>query len=212
MKWIRYIWILIMIYLVCSARTCTEDEDAAAKREEQYILNLKDSVKHVFMSDSLPDQLLKAYEITAIEKLNDFADYMKIISDTTLDLRFRQHAAELVRDLFVSGEIDLQNWSKVYPEPGLYTLELLLSHCLSEGISCWIRPLQINVSNPFTRENDSTFTGALSFYQDRHLFREKEPSDKVSRKLTIDIYIIRKVKTFGDLQFRVWDVCLGDID
>ena len=59
------------------------------KEEEQYIVNLKESVKHVFVSDSFSDQLLRAFEITAEEKLNDFADYMKIISDTTLNLRFR---------------------------------------------------------------------------------------------------------------------------
>ena len=75
MKWTRYILILIMIYLVCSARTCNEDEETTASKEEQYIMNLKDSVKHVFMSDSLTDQLLRAYEVTALEKLNDFADY-----------------------------------------------------------------------------------------------------------------------------------------
>ncbi len=59
MKWTKYILILIMIYLVCSARTCNEDEAATAGREEQYIMTLKDSVKHVFMSDSLSEPITK---------------------------------------------------------------------------------------------------------------------------------------------------------
>ncbi len=212
MKYIKYIWILIILYLVCSARTCTGDDEAAAKREEQNIMSLTDSVKHVFMSDSLTDQLLRAYEITAKEKLNSFADYMKIISDTTLDFRFRQHAGELVRDLFVPGEIELKNWSILYPEPNLNTLELLLAYSLTEGISYWIQPGKINVTNPFTRQNDSIFTGALSFYQNLFLFSNVDTSDMGSRELLIDVYIIRKVKAFGNEQLRVWEVYLGDID
>jgi hypothetical protein len=212
MKWISYIWILIIVYFICSARSCTEDEDSVAKREEQYIMNLTDSVKHVFMSDSLSDKSLRAFEITAIGKLNDFADYMKIISDTTLDLKFRQHAAELVRDLFVPGEIELKNWSKAYSVPGLSNLVLLLEHSLSEGISCWIQPSQINVINPFTQVNDSTVTGSLSFIQNCIPFNTTGQFEIVSGEVVIDIYIIKEIKSFGDKRLRVWEVYLGAIE
>ena len=212
MNRISYISIIVIIYLVCSARTCTEDEDATAKKEEQYIMNLKESVKHVFMSDSLSDQLLRAFEITAEEKLNDFADYMKIISDTTLDLRFRQQATELVRNLFVASDIELQSWSRVYHVTGLNTLELLLEHSISEGISCWIQPSQINVINPFTQVNDSTVTGGLSFIQNCIPFNATGQSELVPGEATIDIYIIKEIKSFGDKQLRVWEVYLGAIE
>ena len=211
MKWTRYILILIMIYLVCSARTCNEDEETTASNEEKYIMNLKDSVKHVFMSDSLTDQLLRAYEVTALEKLNDFADYMRIFSDTTLDLKFRQHAAELVKGLFISDKIELYSRSKIYPEPDFNTLEFLLAYGLSEGISCWINPLQITVSNPFVRKNDSTFIGNLSFINKCVPLSRKDTSEIKSRELVIDIYLVKKLRSFGIDQIRVWDVYLGDI-
>ena len=212
MKWIKYIWILIVIYIVCSARTCNESEEATEVQKEEYTMNLMNSVKHVFTSDSLSDHLLRAYEITATEKLTDFADYIKIISDTTLDLRFRQHAAELVRDLFISDEIDLSGWSKSYPEPGLNILEHLLSYSLSEGVLFWIKPININIIKPFTSINDSTFTGNLSFINKCVPLSSRDTSEIESVELVIDIYLVKKVRSFGKDQISVWNVYLGDIN
>ena len=128
MKWTKYIWILIVIYIVCSARTCNENEEASENQKEQYTMNLMNSVRNVFTSDSLSDYFLRAYEMTAIEKLNDFADYMKIISDTTLDLRIRKHTAELARGLFLNDEIDLSGWSKSFPEACLNIPDNLITN------------------------------------------------------------------------------------
>ena len=212
MIWIKYIWILIMIYLVCSARTCSEDDSTAATREEENTVDLKDSVRHFFMTDTLFDRSLRGFEIAATEKLIDFADYMKIISDTTLDLKFRQHAAKLVRDLFISHEIKLNNWSRAYSDTGLYTLEFLLAHSLKEGLSCWICPLQINVSELFATADDSTFTGGLSFNLQCVSLDSQDTSDIISESLFMDIYLIKHLKPFGKDEFRVWSVYLGDVN
>ena len=136
---------------------------------------------------------------------------MRIISDTTLDLKFRQHAAELVKGLFISDEIELYSRSKIYPESDLNTLELLLAYGLSEGISCRINPLQITVSNPFVRKNDSTFIGNLSFINKCVPLSRTDTSEIKSRELVIDIYLVKKLRSFGVDQIRVWDVYLGDI-
>jgi len=212
MKWVKYIWILLMIYIVCSARTCNENEEATEKQKEQYTLNLMNSVKNVFTSDSLSDYFLGAYEMTAIEKLNDFADYMRIISDTALDLSIRKHAAKLVKELFFSDEIELSGWSKSYPEPGLNILNNLVSYSLSEGVSSWNQPMEINFIKPFTSINDSTFTGDLSFSFKSLSLSGQDTSEIVSGRLVIDIYLMKKTKTFGKDRLPVWDVYLGDMN
>lgn len=201
-----------MIYIVCSARTCSESEEPTEKQKDQYTMNLMNSVKHVFTSDSLSDHLLRAYEITATEKLIDFSDYMKIISDTTLDLKFRQHAAELVRNLFISHEIELSGWSRSYPEPGLNNLEHLLSYSLSEGVLFWIKPIDISLIKPFTSINDSTFTGNLSFNYKSLSLNNQDTSVTPSGTLAIDIYLMKKTRSFGNDRFRVWEVYLGDMN
>lgn len=212
MNEIKYIWILILIYLVCSARTCNESEEATEVQKEVYTMNLMNSVKQVFTSDSLSDHFLRAYEITATEKVIDFADYMKIISDTTFDLRFRQYAAELVRNMFISDEIDLSGWSKSYPEPGLDILEHLLSYSLSEGVLFWLKPVDFNIIKPFTSTNDSTFTGNLSFNYKSLYYAGQDTSEIESGKLVIDIFLMKETRSFGNEQFRVWEVYLGTMN
>lgn len=211
MNWTKYILFLMMIYLACSAKTCNEDEEVMTIREEQLTANLMDSVKHVFMSDTLSDNFLRAYELTARGKLNDLADYLNIASDTTLDLRFRQHTADLIRGLFFADEIVLHNWSRTYSESNLSTLELLISNSLSEGITCRITPVQITVSKQFEIENDSTYTGNLSFKSKCVPHNTNDLSTTESEELVIDIYLLKKLRSFGKDQIRVWDVYLGDI-
>jgi len=174
-------------------------------------MNLMNSVRNVFTSDSLSDYFLRAYEMTAIEKLNDFADYMKIISDTTLDLRIRKHTAELVKGLFLTDEIDLSGWSKSWPETGLNIHDSLISYSLSEGVSFYNRPIKINVIKPFTSINDSTFTGDLSFNYKSFSLSGQDTSGIISGELVIDIYLVKKLRYFGKDQIKVWDVYLGDI-
>jgi len=212
MNRIKYIWILIMIYIFCSARTCNESEEATEVQKEQYTMNLMNSVKNVFTSDSLSDYFLGAYEMTAIEKLNDFAEYLRIISDTALDLSIRKHAAKLVKELFFSDEIELSGWSKSYPEPGINILNDLISYSLSNGVSSWNQPMQINLIKPFTIINDSTFTGDLSFNYKSLSLSGKDTSELVTGRLVVDIYLMKRTKSFGKDRFPVWDVYLGDMN
>ncbi len=137
---------------------------------------------------------------------------MKIISDTTLDLRFRQHAAGLIRDLFISDEIDVSGWSKTYPEPDLDILEHLLSYSLSEGVLFWLKPIDIAIIKPFTSTNDSTFTGNLSFNYKSLYHSGQETTEITSGRLVIDICLMKETRSFGNEQFRVWEVYLGNIN
>lgn len=211
MKRIKYILILIIIYIICSARTCNENEEVSERQAEEYTGNLIDNVKDVFASDSLSDQLLRAFEITAAEKLIDFTDYISIVSDTSLDLRFRQHAAELARDLFVSDTIELADWGKWCTEPGINCLEHLLSYSLNGGVFLRINPIQINVIKKFTSKNDSALTGKLSFNYICPSYNKQDTSETTTGRLVCDIYLLKKTRSFGKDLLRAWEVYLGDI-
>ncbi len=212
MKGLKYILILILIFLVCSARTCEEGDESNALKEENYILNLKNEVKEVFASDTLSEQFLKAFEITASDMINDFADYLKIISDTTLDLRFRQKSAGLLRNLFISDKIVLSKWSRNYQEPGLYTMDELLEYLLSEGTPVSIDPVEIRSLKPFALKNDSTWTGILTCDLGYLSESKKDTLIITDRNIYFDIYLIKKVRYFGQEMIKVWEVFLGDIN
>ncbi len=209
MKWFT-IFVLILIWLVCSARSCSEGGNPKERYERKILSVAIDSVKQAFDVNTPGDQLLSAYEAAAIQKLMDFADYMKIATDNTVDKSFRMQASHMARNLFISTETDTRAWYKAFAgdkksKPGLLPDEVFPAE------SFWRRPVEINVSSPLKQENDSTFKGSLTFYQQNIPFTRPDQSIDIPVKLSIDMYATRKLKSFGDEQLKVWDVYLGDI-
>lgn len=212
MKWIGNIFILTLIWIICGARSCSNESNIKEPQEKKLLSASKDSIKQAFEVDSPNDQLLKAYEATGMQKLTDFADYLKIACDSSLDIKFRQQAAEMAAKLFVPGEIDTRNWSKVFHEYNLNTLDRLLIESMKKGLPCRVQPDQVKVIRPLIRKNDSTFKGRLSFDYECIPFGKPIRTENLSGRLEIDIYALKKVKSFGQEQLRVWNVYLGNIN
>ena len=212
MKRITYILVLVIIYLISGARSCTNDADFQQMKEEKSVLASVDSIKKAFVVGSPDDQHLRALETTAKQKLIDFTDYLKIASDSSLDKTFRHQAIEMAGKLFISGKAETRNWSKAYPGLNLPELEALPGKNLSGGIPCSLQTAGILVRRPLTSKNDSTFTGALSFYQECEPDFKSNKADSLSGVILINIYALKVVKSFGKERFPVWEVFLGDFN
>ncbi len=211
MKLINNILIIALIYLICSARTSTDEDSTAERDKEAALYELRDSIKQVFEVNFPDDELLKALEETAKEKLIDFSDYLRLVSDSSLDARFRQQAAEMAVRLFISKDINVRKWSKTYPVHDLKTLEYFLNESLFNGMPYWIQSFQIEVKRPLTWKNDTTFTGTLSFYQQIIPFDNQTPPVNLPAIKVIDIYALKKIKSFGQEHLSIWEVYLGDV-
>jgi hypothetical protein len=212
MKRIGYIFLLSLIWIICGSRSCGDGESLKEQWEKKHLIASRDSIKQAFEIDIPNDQLLKAFEVKAIQKLSDFADYLKIASDSSLDATFRQQAALMAAKLFIPGEINTRKWGKIYDENDLTTLDKLLNESQKQGMHCWVQPIQIVTITPLTRENDSTFKGMLSFYQRCILFSKPGSSEIKSGKLLIDMYAVKRIKPFGNEKLCIWEVYLGDMN
>jgi hypothetical protein len=184
----------------------------SAVNEANALAASKDSIRMAFASDHPDEDLLRAYEETARQKLSDFADYLKIVSDTSMNIKFREQAAEMVKRLFVSGDTDVRDWAKVYSEYDISTLNELLAKGLSKGFSLWIQADMINVITPLSASDDSTYKGKLSFYQKCIPFNIHTSQVNISQMSGVDIYVIKKVKSFGDESLSIWEVYLGNFN
>jgi len=49
-----------------------------------------------------------AFEIKAKQKLTDLADYLQIYADNSLDEAFREHARQMILDLFISDSVQVK--------------------------------------------------------------------------------------------------------
>jgi hypothetical protein len=184
----------------------------SATDESNALAASKDSIRKVFEVDHPEEDLLGAYEETARQKLSDFADYLKIVSDTTMNIKFREQAAEMVKRLFVNGGTRVGVWAKAYSYNDISTLDELTSKGLSKGFHLWIQPENIKVDAPLAARNDSICTGRLSFYQNCLPFDSLKSPSKNSQMVSVDIFIIKRIKSFGDEKLNVWELYLGNFN
>ncbi len=210
MKKAIHILVLIIIYFICGARSCNDSPNQEDKNNKKLLAYTKDSIRQAFEVDKPNDELLKFYETKACQKLVDFADYLKIAADTSINVLFRQHAAEMASKLFISEKVNFRKRGDESSKTGELTLDRLLEKSLSKGSAFWIQPLQIEVVKPLKWTNDSTYSGKLSFRPQYVFYNSQRVEESHVKMSTLEFYVIKKQKSFGKEQLMVWEVYLGE--
>ena len=158
-------------------------------------------------NEALTTEQLEALQVRAIQKFQDFTDYIKIISDNDVDDNLKNHSVQLALDLFINDTITISS-SDIYENldtNASTTISLAkfvntLAH--SSGLqifitiktSKFINPLRINSFNKYSGMIESTF-----------LVNGKETSKK------IDVQLIEIQKEFGENSQSIMEVRLGNI-
>jgi hypothetical protein len=186
----RLIPILIgaLVYLVCSSRSCTEEDSSADKWQLDYFSAIQDSIILPFEKEQPAAWDLRTFEESAIQKLKDWADLMKVATDTALDEAFRSRAGEMAAGLFSTPE-DADRMGVLYRET-----------------DPWY-PDSIITSRLLARLNDTLFSGELKFVP---VYIGPEKSGKPVQ-IVISINLFKNWKDFGTDRVRIWNVFLGSI-
>lgn len=210
MRWVNYILSLLIVWLVCSADGCNENAGMMERIEENQIASIKDTIRDVFEAGFPDDHLLRAYEESAKHRLADFADYLKISSDSSVDIVFRKHAAEMAGKLFKSASADVSLWDSS-PQSGRISIDSLIKTSLAGCINSFIIPVETIINSPLKMKNDSVYQGSISFYPQRNQYTKNDSPETGKSPLVIEVYALKKVKHFGKESLTVWEVFLGDI-
>lgn len=177
---------LVILYLLLSAKSCDNNEQDSRLMERSDAAKARDSITSVFGTGDLDQASLRAFEITAKLKLNDLADYLKIINDSTADKSFKDKAHEMATLLFLPG--------KHVPayKPGVVFDSVM-------------------VKDPLQRKCDTLYSGQLNFTLRFAGSDAKEKKNTLVQTKTIDIFTVKREKIFGRDTVKVWNVLLGDI-
>jgi len=177
---------LIIIYFIASAESCDNNGQFTREIEQKNAFQARDSIASAFEKDTLSEASLRAFEVTAQLKLNDLADYLRIMNDSTANEAFKEKAGKMAEALFIPGK-------KV---PGF------LSGIVSDSV---------RVSRAFRQMNDSLCSGQLSLsIRYPHFSKSKKDIPQVKTKI-VDIFTVKQEKIFGRDTIKVWNVLLGDI-
>lgn len=192
---IKYPILLTVCFWIVAAPTC-EHEVSPVDARRDHLVKL-DAVSDVFTSESLSDDNLEAFELKAVEKLLDYADYLGIIYSEGYDPSFRQQARQNIFGFFSSPE---HAEAALFPEgfTGPYKAHLILIDA-------------VDIREPLQRASDTRYTGSMAYAE---MISGISNSDTIpasfSRK-TIEIILQMDYKDFGENSLLVWEVLLGEI-
>lgn len=198
----------MLLYCLCTARSCSNGEEGKAARDEVRANAVRDSIRLVIAADSLPGTTRRAYEESAVQKLADLGDYLKFVSDITLDRIVRRKAAEMAVGLFIADSVVVKFNAADKTGRQDFTVAKLLQDGFRPGI---LNFDSARVIKPLTRIADSIYIGQLSCWEigaDREAGIQPDFSGNYQ---TIDFYAIRYTSILGSDTLRSWKVRLGNI-
>lgn len=203
--------ITLLGFLLCG-KSCVDDNERILWQEKEARI-IKDSIRGEIEADYLAEEARFAAEISAMHKLQDLSDYLKIYSDRSIDSVFRQKAGEMIRDIFISGDTRLSfDNIRSKKKKGMALKDFLANGFDEESTYTEIIFDFIQVIDPLHRSGANLYEGKIACYQNLSFFTATDTLETPSQAITVKIYSSRTNKIFGNDTLHVWAVFLGDME
>ena len=143
----------------------------------------------------------EAFQLRAIQKFQDFVDYIKIISNRKVDDGLKEHSIQLSTDLFINDST-LVNDSILNNTTKPIILNRFLTNIQTNNKPIYIKVKSIAFTTPIASDSLNSYKGnieaKLRFY-----------GNDVTKN--IEVYIVEIKKDFGDNTQVINEVRLGNI-
>ena len=203
---------LLSCLLVLGLTRCaTSHRERAIEKESAQATIMSGELETQFTADYLSPDRLAALEVRAQQKLIDFADYVTLIGNPTIDSTFRQQAKEQAHQLFIHPQT-LVAWEEenLVLESFLHKMEQRSDNQLYiiQNIEV-VQPLKQDSARqePIRRDSAQQYSGLLTFSQ---LLATEGQETAYPRK--VEIWVKKVDKKFGNEQKKVWEGFLGSIE
>jgi hypothetical protein len=117
----------------------------------------------------------------------------------------------MIHRLFVSDNNKMNGLGEIFSGNDAGDLGKMLEKCLAGGSGYWLDLSDISAVTPFIQNNDSVYSGKMTFALEAIPFNNSTAVMKSIRKPFVEVYVLKRPKTFNDEQVQVWEVVLGDI-
>lgn len=201
--------LLILAYLLFSAKSCNDREQRNIESEQINEKSTIEGLTSILCSDSLTSVNLRAFEEMAENHLSDFWDYIHIVADSATAPEFKLQTKRIILQLFIGEDANMhmqlqkrENFQEIRLSRLLDDQSQLTSY--TKGMvadSVWI-------GKHLQKSSDTSFSGKLcfSFHQDNNSFKSSV------KKGEVVFYLIKRNKYFGRERLNVWTVLLGDLE
>lgn len=203
MKTIAHIT-LILFFISTNYYLCAQTEPVEK--------NFQDISNTLTVNQQQSTYELTGFEGRAVQKVEELAEYIEIISDKDYDSIFRKRAFSMAVKLFKDQDIKISNSDKLLSSLSILGLNNYLNAVMENGYA----KIVVEISNREYVENLSqsksdAYSGKLLFDQTNYYYKNKNLQKKNTEKKEVDIILVKTEKKFGKKTKSVWNVYLGDI-
>jgi len=212
MRWFFKFSLLMLLYLVLTAKSCNNGDQFNSAREEKQVAMARDSITAAFATDSLTSPVLRAFEVNACQKIYDLGDYLVILSDTNTGKVFKTSVSGVIHDLFISGDVNIRLSVPGCPKGK----DALVQHLRETGfkqfeVSPGIKFDSVQVEKKAVRVSDTLYRGTLRFRVSCNQSGNGNSKARPGRYKTGEFVVVKREKRFGTSSLEVWSVLIGNI-
>ncbi|MCU0369788.1 MAG: hypothetical protein MUC31_00075 [Bacteroidales bacterium] len=212
MKRLPYILLISIFYFLFCGKSCVDDSEREDWQQKR-VTEAKDTIRSEFETGHLSEEACFAAEVKAIQDVNDLADYVEIYSDRSLNILFRQKAAEMIREMFISEDASLSfGKTKNHKMKSVTLDEFLRTGFGDDSKKAQVIFDSIRVQKPLQKYDGSTYSGELASYQTIILHPLADNIISSSNQVTIHFISSKQVKIIGQDTLKVWEVKIGDLE
>ena len=179
-------------FLTLASPGCEEEVSSERRTEEK--LETLWLVNEDLVAPALTRRNLEAFESRAVEKLEDYADYLGMVSDAGLDSSFREQARENLFGLFLEGEAPESTITLGIPGDGFTKLAFMID--------------SVKVLVPLEKENKKNYQGRLRYRFHTLGIHLADTILIQSSHEEMGMVLQKRNKEFGEKRLQVWEVRL----
>jgi hypothetical protein len=200
-----------MIIYSCSSGRPEIMESNSAMEDTTYISEQPLAPSDLKLEEvTIDEENIGAFEKRGIQKLQDLADYLSLLADTTIDITFKEQAKSMALDLFASTQKTIQFKTINQKETQIQKPGILFNSIIKGYYGSFKIVLEnIQIDKTLISAGDNKYSGSFIFLI-TIIDNKKQVITKYKMQCAIEILKIHK--TFGEESKRVWEVFLGDIE
>lgn len=155
---------------------------------------------------------LVGFEGRAIQKTEEFAGYLEIISNKEYEMTLRKHAINTAVKLFFRDWVNIEN-----SDVNISKLKIIsLNDYIDLFLNTKYTKITVEITDCEFKENlksdkSDSYKGKLEFNQTNKFYNNSSISDKTTERKEVEIILVKTTKEFGKKTKNVWTVFLGEI-
>ncbi|HBS85412.1 MAG: hypothetical protein A2W91_16520 [Bacteroidetes bacterium GWF2_38_335] len=173
-----------------------DKKEAVAEEAECTEAKYASDSSDIMVTEVLSDDYLRDFENRALQKTQDLASYLEIISDSTIDIYLREQTIEQALEYFDES---------IRP-----TAQEVLKNILDFQQPLILSVKELAVDESFIRNSDNSYFGKISFKSKVPLSFFTQGGEKQSQ-FEVQIILKQVEKDFGGEKELVWEVFLGEV-